>query len=45
MSKQALELCEIIAKYPEWMCNPEKRVMLVKMAKRIVKERVVVIPK
>lgn len=38
MSKQAVELCDIIAAHPEWLHNPEKRLMIEKMAKRISDE-------
>jgi hypothetical protein len=43
MSKQATELVEIIAKYPHWLRDEEKRQMIVKMAMRIAREREVLI--
>jgi hypothetical protein len=38
MTDQAKEFVKIIAEHPEWMTDPEKRLMLAKMAKRIAKE-------
>jgi hypothetical protein len=38
MSKQATELVEILATYPQWMQDAEKRLMIEKMAKRITLE-------
>jgi hypothetical protein len=38
MSKQAIELVEMLATYPQWMQDAEKRMMIEKMAKRITLE-------
>lgn len=38
MSNDAIELCRTLATYPEWMQSAEKRLMISKMAARIVKE-------
>lgn len=38
MSAQAIDFVKLIAEHPEWMTDPEKRLMLAKMAARIAKE-------
>ena len=35
---EAEQFMKLIAEHAEWMANPEKRLMLEKMAKRIAKE-------